>query len=160
MLATYPGNGRAPVDMVTVSPCIDVEAAERAAAALLAALGIPDGSEAALGTPVRMVAGLAELLSSAPWESTTFPNPEGTRGDDGNGPSLTHCVPLRCRNVALTPGNVLALRQRLAGLDDKLASDVVLEPAGTGSGTIPPSCRRDQDRRGTPPARRPAPATT
>ena len=82
------------------------------------------------------------------------------REDDGNGPSLTDCVPLRRRNVALTPGNVLALRRRLAGLDDKLASDAVLKPAGTGSGTIPPSCRRDRDRRGTPPARRPAPATT
>ena len=77
MLATYPGTGRAPVDMVTGSPGIDVEAAVRAAAALLAALGIPDGSEAALRTPARMVAGLAELLSSALWEFTTFPNSEG-----------------------------------------------------------------------------------
>lgn len=75
MLATYLGTGRAPVDLV--SPGIDVEAAVRAAAALLAALGIPDGSEAALRTPGRMVAGLAELLSSSPWEFTTFPNTEG-----------------------------------------------------------------------------------
>jgi len=75
VLATYLGAGRAPVDLV--SPGIDVEAAVRAAAALLAALGIPDGSEAALRTPGRMVAGLAELLSSSPWEFTTFPNTEG-----------------------------------------------------------------------------------
>ena len=77
MLATYLGTGRAPVDMVTVSPGIDVEAAVRAAAALLAALGIPDGSEAAVRTPGRMVAGLAELLSSSPWEFATFPNSRG-----------------------------------------------------------------------------------
>src|SRR5260370_13436539 len=46
------------------------------AAALLAAFGVPDGSEAAARTPARMVAGLAELLSSPPWEFTTFPNRE------------------------------------------------------------------------------------
>jgi hypothetical protein len=37
-------------------------------------------------------------------------------------------VPLQCRNVALTPDNRLALRQRLRGLDDTLASDDVLAP--------------------------------
>ena len=77
MLATYRGTAPAPVNMVAVSPGIDVEAAVRAAAALLAALGVPDGSEAAVRTPGRMVAGLAELLSSSPWEFATFPNREG-----------------------------------------------------------------------------------
>jgi GTP cyclohydrolase I len=59
------------------SPSFDLEAAERAAAALLAAFGVADGSEAAARTPARMVAGLAELLSTAAWEFTTFPNIEG-----------------------------------------------------------------------------------
>ncbi|MGH3628640.1 MAG: GTP cyclohydrolase I [Sciscionella sp.] len=67
---------RPPLDLFAESTLIDLEAAERAAAALLAALGVPDGSEAALRTPARMVAGLAELLSTPQWEFTTFLNRE------------------------------------------------------------------------------------
>lgn len=73
------GNGettRLLVDLRAGSPGLDIEGAEQAAAALLAALGVPDGSEVASRTPARMVAGLAELLSSPPWEFTTFPNRE------------------------------------------------------------------------------------
>jgi GTP cyclohydrolase I len=65
------------VDLFAGSACIDVEAAERAAAALLAALGVPEGTEVALRTPARMVAGLAELLTVPRWSFTTFPNDEG-----------------------------------------------------------------------------------
>ncbi|MGH3687577.1 MAG: GTP cyclohydrolase I [Pseudonocardiaceae bacterium] len=67
---------RPPLDLFAGSTLIDLDGAERAAAALLAALGVPDGSEAALRTPARMVAGLAELLSAPQWEFTTFPNRE------------------------------------------------------------------------------------
>jgi GTP cyclohydrolase I len=68
LLMLWPGN---------LSPAaFDLEAAERAAAALLTAFGVPAGSEAALRTPARMVAGLAELLSTPAWEFTTFPNAE------------------------------------------------------------------------------------
>jgi hypothetical protein len=75
--AVPPGSG-----LLTLGPgnlssaAFDLEAAERAAAALLAAFGVPAGSEAALRTPARMVAGLAELLSTPAWEFTTFPNAE------------------------------------------------------------------------------------
>jgi GTP cyclohydrolase I len=75
--AALPGSS-----LLTLSPenlrpaAFDLEAAERAAAALLAAFGVPAGSEAALRTPARMVAGLAELLSTSAWEFTTFPNAE------------------------------------------------------------------------------------
>ncbi|MGQ0779207.1 MAG: GTP cyclohydrolase I [Pseudonocardiales bacterium] len=64
------------MDLFGGSPVLNIEEAERAAAALLAALGVPDGGEVALRTPARMVAGLAELLSSPPWEFTTFSNLE------------------------------------------------------------------------------------
>ena len=74
MLTAHPETDRSPADLFTRSPGIDIDAAEQAAAALLAAFGVPDGSEAALRTPARMVASLAELLSSPPWEFTTFPN--------------------------------------------------------------------------------------
>jgi GTP cyclohydrolase IA len=75
--AVPPGNGLLaprPGDLGSVA--FDLEAAERAAAALLAAFGVPAGSEAALRTPARMVAGLAELLSTPAWAFTTFPNAE------------------------------------------------------------------------------------
>ncbi|WP_246868517.1 GTP cyclohydrolase I [Saccharopolyspora sp. ASAGF58] len=65
---------RPPTKLLPGSPVIDVDAAERAAAALLTAFGVPEGSEAAVRTPARMVAGLAELLTASPWEFTTFPN--------------------------------------------------------------------------------------
>jgi GTP cyclohydrolase I len=68
LLTLVPGN--------LSSATFDLEAAERAAAALLAAFGVPAGSEAARRTPARMVAGLAELLSTPAWEFTTFPNAE------------------------------------------------------------------------------------
>ena len=70
----YPETSLPPEDLFPGSPAIDIEAAERGAAVLLAALGVPAGSEAALRTPARMIAGLAEFLSSPAWEFTTFPN--------------------------------------------------------------------------------------
>ncbi|GAA1022124.1 hypothetical protein Aple_064760 [Acrocarpospora pleiomorpha] len=65
-----------PGDLVAGSPRLNIAQAELAAAALLAALGVPADSEVARRTPARMVAGLAELLTCPPWEFTTFPNRE------------------------------------------------------------------------------------
>lgn len=76
--AVPPGSGLASLGPGNPgSAAFDLEAAERAAAALLAAFGVPADSEAALRTPARMVAGLSELLSTPAWEFTTFPNAEG-----------------------------------------------------------------------------------
>lgn len=69
--------GCAPPKLVPESPVIDLDAAEQAAAALLTALGVPDGTETAARTPARMVAGLAELLTAPSYEFTTFDNREG-----------------------------------------------------------------------------------
>jgi GTP cyclohydrolase I len=59
------------------SPFVDLEAAERAAADLLAAVGADMGSESLEGTPRRIAAMYAELLSPAPFNPTTFPNDGG-----------------------------------------------------------------------------------
>jgi len=56
---------------------IDIEAAERAAADLLAALGADITSESLRDTPRRMAAAYAELLTPEPFNATTFPNEGG-----------------------------------------------------------------------------------
>jgi GTP cyclohydrolase I len=57
-------------------PGIDLAAAERAAADLLAALGISTDNESLRETPRRMAKAYAELFSSDDFELTTFPNDE------------------------------------------------------------------------------------
>ena len=56
---------------------VDVEAAERAAAGFLAALGIDVDREDLRETPGRMARAYAELFSSRPLRLTTFANDEG-----------------------------------------------------------------------------------
>jgi GTP cyclohydrolase IA len=56
---------------------IDLDAAERAAADLLDALGAETTSESLEGTPRRIARMYSELLSSAPFNPTTFPNDGG-----------------------------------------------------------------------------------
>jgi GTP cyclohydrolase IA len=55
---------------------VDLAAAERAAADLLAALGQPLQDEAMLETPRRMAAAYAELLAVPAFDLTSFPNTE------------------------------------------------------------------------------------
>jgi GTP cyclohydrolase IA len=56
---------------------VDLDAAEQAAADLLYALGADASSESLDGTPRRIAAMYAELLSPAPFNATTFPNDGG-----------------------------------------------------------------------------------
>jgi GTP cyclohydrolase I len=56
---------------------IDLPAAQRAAHALLAALGVDLTDESLRDTPRRMAHMYAELLSPAPFRPTTFPNDDG-----------------------------------------------------------------------------------
>jgi GTP cyclohydrolase IA len=56
---------------------VDLAAAERAAADLLAALGLPVESEHMVETPRRMAQAYAELLTVGEFAMTTFPNAEG-----------------------------------------------------------------------------------
>ena len=56
---------------------IDIQAAERAAADLLLALGADLADEGLSETPRRMAAAYSELLTPQPFRPTTFPNDEG-----------------------------------------------------------------------------------
>lgn len=57
-----------------MTPVIDRDAAERAAAQLLAALGVAEGTEIGRNTPRRVADAFLELLSQEPWDFTTFFN--------------------------------------------------------------------------------------
>jgi GTP cyclohydrolase I len=54
----------------------DLEAATRAAAEFLTALGVPPASEGMRRTPERMAKAYAEMLSPRSFDLTTFPNDE------------------------------------------------------------------------------------
>jgi GTP cyclohydrolase IA len=71
-----PGN-RPQLRAVTPATAVDLTRAERAVAELLAALGHDPASEQLHGTPRRVAASYAELLTPAPFTPTTFPNDEG-----------------------------------------------------------------------------------
>ena len=66
-----------PLRVAEASPAIDLAAAERAAADLLRALGLPASGPDMRETPRRMARTYAELFSPPPFELTTFPNDEG-----------------------------------------------------------------------------------
>jgi GTP cyclohydrolase I len=55
---------------------MDLDAAERAAADMLTALGLPLGREEMRETPGRMARAYAEMLTVRPFELATFPNTE------------------------------------------------------------------------------------
>ena len=56
---------------------VDLDAAERAAADLLHALGIATDTESLRATPRRMAKAYAELFNAPAFDLTTFPNDEG-----------------------------------------------------------------------------------
>jgi GTP cyclohydrolase IA len=56
---------------------VDLQAAERAAADLLTALGVDLDREERRATPARMARAYAELFDAEPFRLTTFPNDEG-----------------------------------------------------------------------------------
>ncbi|MFI0412404.1 GTP cyclohydrolase I [Actinomadura sp. 3N508] len=124
LTAAHPDTVHQPAEPLPGATAIDLGAAERAAAALLAALGVPEGTEAARRTPERMVAGLAELLTAPTWEFTTFPNHEGqhelvlARDVPFTSVCAHHLLPFTgCAQVGVLPG------ERIAGLS-KLARTV------------------------------------
>ena len=70
------GSRRKP-EVVDRSHGIDLARAERAVTDLLAVLGQDPSSEQVAGTPRRVAASYAELLTPAPFTLTIFPNDEG-----------------------------------------------------------------------------------
>jgi GTP cyclohydrolase IA len=69
--------GQRVVDRGAAERPVDLDAAERAAADFLTALGIDLDREARRATPARMARAYAELLAAYPFRLTTFPNDEG-----------------------------------------------------------------------------------
>jgi GTP cyclohydrolase IA len=65
------------VEMGVAERPVDTDAAERAAADLLTALGIDLDREDRRATPARMARAYAELFAAQPFQLTTFPNDEG-----------------------------------------------------------------------------------
>jgi GTP cyclohydrolase I len=70
-------SGGHPLRVVAEAMAPDIAAAERAAGALLHALGISTDDPATSDTPRRMAAAYAELLTAPPFDLTTFPNSDG-----------------------------------------------------------------------------------
>jgi GTP cyclohydrolase I len=66
-----------PLRVARRRPPRDLAAAERAAAAFLAALGVDVDSDGLADTPGRMARAYAELLTPRDFALTTFPNDEG-----------------------------------------------------------------------------------
>jgi GTP cyclohydrolase I len=66
-----------PLRVARRRPGRDLAAAERAAAAFLAALGVDCEAEGLAETPARMARSYAELLTPREFQPTTFPNDEG-----------------------------------------------------------------------------------
>src|SRR5215813_15511204 len=63
--------------VIHTEPQIDLAAAEKAAADLLAALNVRTDSDGMRDTPARMARAYAEFFTPRPFEPTTFPNDEG-----------------------------------------------------------------------------------
>jgi GTP cyclohydrolase I len=72
-----PPNPPVPLRVVHPRTAVDLPAAEQAVAALLRALGRDPSSPHLAGTPRRVAASYAELLSGRPFDLTTFANDEG-----------------------------------------------------------------------------------
>jgi GTP cyclohydrolase I len=76
--ATAPRPRRRPdLRIASNRPEVDLDAAQRAAAQFLTALGVDLSGEGLEETPARMARAYAELFDARPFRMTTFPNDEG-----------------------------------------------------------------------------------
>lgn len=137
------------------APSVDLAAAERAAADLLAALGVDLGGEHVRETPRRVAKAYAELLSPTPFNATTFPNEGGydelvvVRDIPFQSLCAHHLLPFQgIAHVAYLPGERIIGLSKLGRVVDKFAHDLqvqerltvqvadwteqVLEPRGVG----------------------------
>ena len=107
---------------------VDPEAAELAAADLLAALGADLSTESLAGTPRRLARLYAELLTPAPFNPTTFPNDGGydelvvARGIPFHSLCEHHLLPfVGVAHVAYLPGERILGLSKLARVVDHFA---------------------------------------
>ncbi len=129
---------RRPLQIAMAAPAetsrVDVKAAERAAAALLIALGADLELEGLRETPRRMAAAYAELLTPAPFDLTTFPNEEGydelvlVRDIPFQSLCMHHLLPFHgVAHVAYLPGERILGLSKLARVVEHFSRDLQLQ---------------------------------
>jgi GTP cyclohydrolase IA len=113
---------------------IDRDAAERAAADLLDALGADLTEEGLRETPRRMVAAYAELLAPEPFRATSFPNDEGydelivVRAIPFHSLCMHHLLPFRgLAHVGYLPGERIIGLSKLARVVERFARDLQIQ---------------------------------
>jgi len=113
---------------------VDLPAAERAATALLAALGLDVTSEGLRDTPRRIAASYAEMFSPPAFDLTTFPNDEGydelvlARSLPVVSVCEHHLLPfMGVAHVAYLPGERILGLSKLARVLDLFARDLQVQ---------------------------------
>jgi len=118
---------------------IDTEAAERAAAALLEALGADLADEGLRETPRRMAAAYAEMLSPQSFRPTTFPNDGGydelvvARSIPFHSLCMHHLLPFHgVAHVGYLPAERILGLSKLARVVELFARDLQIQERLTG----------------------------
>jgi GTP cyclohydrolase IA len=113
---------------------IDLDAAERAAADLLVALGADLEDEGLKDTPRRVARAYAELLTPKPFSLTTFPNDEGydelvlARDIPFHSLCMHHMLPFHgVAHVAYLPGDRIIGLSKLARVVELFARDLQVQ---------------------------------
>jgi GTP cyclohydrolase I len=113
---------------------VDVNAAERAAADLLVALGADLQLDGLRDTPRRVAAAYAELLTPEPFDLTTFPNDEGydelvlVRDIPFQSLCMHHVLPFHgVAHVAYLPGERILGLSKLARVVEHFSRDLQLQ---------------------------------
>jgi GTP cyclohydrolase IA len=113
---------------------IDRQAAERAAADLLVALGADLDDEGLRETPRRMAAAYTELLSHQPFNATTFPNDEGydelvvARSIPFHSLCMHHLLPFHgVAHIGYLPGERILGLSKFARIVEMLARDLQVQ---------------------------------
>jgi GTP cyclohydrolase I len=116
-----------------VQPGVDREAAEGAAAELLAALGADLGREGLAETPRRMVDAYVELLTPQPFRATTFPS-EGydemvvVKDIPFHSLCMHHVLPFHgVAHVGYLPGERIVGLSKLARVVEMFARDLQVQ---------------------------------
>ncbi|WP_433272207.1 GTP cyclohydrolase I FolE [Actinosynnema sp. CS-041913] len=113
---------------------VDLEAAQRAVADLLTALGRDPGSEHLADTPKRVAHAYAELLTPREFDLTTFPNEEGydelvlARGIPVQSLCEHHLLPFHgVAHVGYLPGDRVLGLSKLARVVELFARDLQVQ---------------------------------
>jgi GTP cyclohydrolase IA len=128
------GGSRNGTSAVAEARVVDLNAAERAAADLLAALGTEVDSEHLRETPRRVAQAYAELLTPVPFSPTTFPNQEGydelilVRDIPFQSLCAHHLLPFHgAAHIAYLPGERIIGLSKLGRVVDLFARDLQLQ---------------------------------